>query len=69
MPPAVGDRNVFARRAWAYSFSPLSAKRNRKSLLSDLGALNDHATAWEWAVNQKRVWNYSKLSRKEPPDA
>ena len=50
MPPAIGTETNLARRACVYSFSPFSAKRNKKNILRELCVSNEQS---EWAVKQK----------------
>ncbi len=49
MPPAIGSHAYLARRALVYSFSPFSAKRNKKIFLCELCASNERS---EWAVKK-----------------
>jgi len=54
MPPAIGSHAHLARRALVYSFSPFSAKRNKKIFLRELCASNERS---EWAVKKTVIKN------------
>jgi len=51
---------AFARRAGAFSFLLPQQKGKKQNILRALCVLNDHATAWEWAVRktgQRSIFN------------
>ena len=52
MPLAVCSQTKLARRAWVYSFSPFSEKRNKKKILRELCVSNERSA---WAVRQNII--------------
>jgi hypothetical protein len=59
MPPAIGSHAHLARRALVYSFSPFSAKRNKKIFLCELCASNERS---EWAVKKYNTLPYLRMN-------
>ena len=53
MPSAEGYRKNWPEGLGFIPFRLSQRKGIKKSSLSDLGVLNDHAIAWEWAVSKR----------------